>query len=864
MIRTEQLERVGDLLTLRAKLEPRRVALRDLLGRTMTFEDLDRQAKEVATQLNEIGDGDPGCVIAMMPNCIDAVIAVFSVLKSHHHLMMVHNDFPQRAMFEVERSLQPVALIEVGGQLPNGKAPAYWESLRIRNYKRRSTTNFRDRSALSTSRPLAISSFSTALKILTSGSTGRPKAIVCSNEQVLWVVKCISERLEYRQTDLVACISPLAFDYGLYQLFLAIQAGSSILIDPRLTQAHEVIAAIQRHAITVLPFVPPFLRAILMSPMLGRADTDSVRLITTTGDILYESDIQAAGSRFRRAHFVPMYGLSECKRVAISPIGMKRPPEAIGFPLSGTSVAVVDSDGTPIAPGQPGQLVVAGSHLAYGYERDVASTRRRFTIDPKSGLRLLWTGDVLDRDESGWLYWVGRREGMIKNSAFRVESAEIERVIARLPSVAEVGVFGVSDPTQGEIPTAVVRFVDGVDVTTSTLEVERQLKASLPAWSMPRVEVKDEPLPRTRNGKVDRAGFRRAHEGIHSTPQHPSAESPRAALRRRVTLLAEPERRKLPAARRFIACHSQAFLSAFKLPFDVSPEEFELLTSVPFGIRHIPGDPNRVLIPHLDPDLGLERAATALGLEVQFSSEASIDAGPQAIERLDNWLNTGPVVLGPIDLGELTYHPTAAPLAGCDHYVVALGRATDKRLILRDPEGFIQVAVSEDVLVRAWAKERVPEGRGPFAMRRLRVALDTVPPSGTTLRAQVVKHAIGNLREAMTSRNGGSRAWRAIEGEQHSPSVRRALTFLIPATSYRVYLAARFFSTLAQHKGVTRVVRSLSQQVAELLDGEVAALARLQYLVMHDEPDLAKILGNLSALERSLEQATEGLVSNGS
>ncbi len=706
--------RVGSLLRLRSDHHPEVDVAVDLRGRNLSVEALDTASSLLAEELKR-PSRQPGLVAVRMHNCIDAMVAVFAVFRTRHALVMVHPQLPEGARTAALERLRPVSeIVQNASGLrvirePYGPAAALWQA------------------------PCGLPELGIAVCVLTSGSTGRPRLIAAPHKQVLSAVSMIDRRLRYRSGDVVAVAPPLSFDYGLYQLLLSTVAGATALLDPNLGSAQGLTRAIVRSGANVLPLVPSMLRALTSAPMTSRLDMSGVRLITTTGDLLTESDSAAARAAFPSAQVVPMYGLSECKRVAITPVEVQadRPSGAVGLPLDGTDVAIAGGGVQRLSNGTTGELVVAGPHLTFGYMGDPEATARRFAVDGRSGVRMLRTGDRLRQDSAGWLYWVGRGSDLIKASGYRLDPAEVEVAAASIDAVIESGVFGRVDDSRGQVPVLVVRFRGDADHETGRRELAGTLRDLLPRWAVPEIEIRDEPLPRTRNGKIDRARLSGGPASIASTSGD-ECELPRPP--------SPIDLKGMPTSRHFINCHTQAFMSAYDLPFAMTPAEFEVVTTTPFGVRCVPGDPHRLLVPYLDPDVGLDRGCELLGLRVETLWYGASEGGA-ALTVLDGWLRTGPVVLGPLDLGYLTYYDMAETLRGCDHYLVVLGRGGDGQFVVRDPEGFIQVDLGQETLMRAWAASAVPEGRGAFTQRRL--VLDSAGAGGLTSKPDLLRRMTG-------------------------------------------------------------------------------------------------------------------------
>jgi acyl-CoA synthetase (AMP-forming)/AMP-acid ligase II len=208
-----------------------------------------------------------------------------------------------------------------------------------------------------------------------------------------------------------------------------------------------------------------------------------------------------------------MYGLTEAFRSTyLDPSEVDRRPDSIGQAIPNAEILVVRPDGSVCDPGEEGELVHRGALVALGYWNDPVKTAERFRPAPgrDPGLTTtelaVWSGDAVVRDADGFLYFVGRKDEMIKTSGYRVSPTEIEEVVYDTGLVRDAVALGVDDPKIGQHVVLVVSPADGASFDPGALlEV---LRRQLPLYMMPqRVEVLAE-IPRSPNGKFDRAGLR--------------------------------------------------------------------------------------------------------------------------------------------------------------------------------------------------------------------------------------------------------------------------------------------------------------------------------------------------------------------
>jgi acyl-coenzyme A synthetase/AMP-(fatty) acid ligase len=205
-----------------------------------------------------------------------------------------------------------------------------------------------------------------------------------------------------------------------------------------------------------------------------------------------------------------MYGLTEAFRSTYLPPGeVDRRPDSIGKAIPNAEILVLREDGTPCAPEEPGELVQRGALDWMGYWNEAEKTAERYRPLPnrEPGLTLpeiaVFSGDTVRRDADGFLYFIGRRDEMIKSSGYRVSPTEIEEVLYSTGRVGEAAAFGVDHPVLGQAIVVVATATEGAALDES--ELLALCRDRLPAFMVPaRITLRPGPLPRNPNGKIDR------------------------------------------------------------------------------------------------------------------------------------------------------------------------------------------------------------------------------------------------------------------------------------------------------------------------------------------------------------------------
>jgi len=183
----------------------------------------------------------------------------------------------------------------------------------------------------------------------------------------------------------------------------------------------------------------------------------------------------------------------------LPPEQLKNRPGSVGIAIPGTEVWLEDENGNRLSPGEIGELVIRGGHVMMGYWERPEATAQRYRPGPIAGERVCYSGDLFRMDEEGFLYFVGRKDDIIKSRGEKVAPKEVENVLYSLPGVTETAVIGVPDPVLGQAIKAILVVPDG---GLTEKEVLGYCKAHLEDFMVPQmVEFRDE-LPKTSSGKI--------------------------------------------------------------------------------------------------------------------------------------------------------------------------------------------------------------------------------------------------------------------------------------------------------------------------------------------------------------------------
>ncbi|MBS3936436.1 MAG: acyl-CoA ligase (AMP-forming), exosortase A system-associated [Sulfuritalea sp.] len=344
--------------------------------------------------------------------------------------------------------------------------------------------------------------------LYTSGSTGKPKGVVLSHRNMVAGAKSVASYLENRPGDTLLAALPLSFDAGFSQLTTAFHAGARVVLLNYLLP-RDVLKALEKERVTGLTAVPP-LYIQLSQLEWPAAITEHLRYFANTGGRMPRETLAALRARLPKTQPFLMYGLTEAFRSTyLPPEEVDRRPDSIGKAIPNAEILVLREDGTPCAPNEPGELVHRGALVGMGYWNDPEKTAERYKPLPgrEAGLVIpelaVFSGDTVRSDEEGFLYFVGRRDEMMKTSGYRVSPTEVEEILYGTKRVGECVAFGVEHATLGQAIQVIATPPDGGTLDVDALIAE--CKARMPAYMVPAgIDVRTGPLPRNPNGKIDR------------------------------------------------------------------------------------------------------------------------------------------------------------------------------------------------------------------------------------------------------------------------------------------------------------------------------------------------------------------------
>ncbi|HYH37808.1 MAG TPA: AMP-binding protein [Azospirillum sp.] len=499
---------VHHLLAETARRDPHKVAL--IAGPTRrTFAELDADSDAVACALQRQGVERGDRVAIMLENSVEYVTAFFGTIKAGavyvpvnpstkaDKLAWILNDCGVRALVAptaLARTVLPAlaeapgvqATLWVGPALPAlGGAASIGEILADAARPEPADAGCIDQDL--------------AAILYTSGTTGKPKGVMLTHANLVATARSIAGYLKNTPDDVVLCLLPLTFGYGLSQVTTSALVGFTLVLERSFAFPLDTLKRMVEHRVTGLPGVPTVFATLLQMDAVKDADLSSLRYLTNAAAPLPVAHLQRVRELFPGAAFYSMYGATECStRIAyLEPSELATRPGSVGKAIPNCEAYVVDDAGERAAPGEVGELVVRGANVMRGYWNRPEATADRL----RDGA--YHTGDLFRADEQGFLTFVARKDDVFKCRGEKVSPKEVEAVLCELPAVAEAAVLGVPDPADGMAVKAVIVPREGASLTPAA--IVQHCRARLEGHMVPKVVEFRADLPKTESGKLKRS-----------------------------------------------------------------------------------------------------------------------------------------------------------------------------------------------------------------------------------------------------------------------------------------------------------------------------------------------------------------------
>ncbi len=494
--------------------------------RSITYAELERETNRVAHRLFALGVEKGARVGIHMNRSIDSVVAAIGVLKAGATYVPLDPMSPTgRLSYIVARCgirtllTSQERLINVERSFP-GDSPL--ESIVVMDgvdTRSRSLglTQVINWSEAANENPASAPSVhvidsDAAYILFTSGSTGNPKGVMISHLNALTFVNSAYGLFHIEKEDRLSNVCPLHFDMSVFDIYVALKAGASIVIVPETSTMFPVRLAeiIAETKISVWNSVPSTLCLLANLSDLDRYDLSSLRLVLFAGELFPLKYLRRLQEAIPGARFCNMYGQTEANSSTyfwVEKLALDREePLPIGKPLPNFEVFALNDEGRLVDKrGQEGELYVRASTVGLGYWGEPERTAKSFVknpLRPDSPERVYRTGDLVRLDSDDNYVFVGRKDLMIKSRGYRIEIGEIETVLYSHPGIRNAVVVPIPDELIGNRLSVIVEPSVAGKLTRN--DVIKYCSVRLPRYMIPEIVEFRDSLPTTSSGKVDR------------------------------------------------------------------------------------------------------------------------------------------------------------------------------------------------------------------------------------------------------------------------------------------------------------------------------------------------------------------------
>jgi acyl-CoA synthetase (AMP-forming)/AMP-acid ligase II len=462
-------------------------------------------------------------VVIFLDNSAESIISLFGALKAGTTFIMLNPGIKSKNLAYILYNSAARVLISQSNKLKIVKeavfqAPHLKHFILCPDYQKKKNRSYQlsglncetslwdnilinKRSAVG--QDLIISEHNLATIIYTSGTNGEPKGVMSAHANMVAAAQSVTGYLENVQDDIILNTLPLSFGYGLYQVLMAFLFGGTVVLQKSFAYPYKIIERLIEERATGFPVVPTMLAILLQMKGLSDFNLSALRYITSAAAALPVPHIRKFRKLFPHIKLFSMYGLTECKRVSyLPPEFLDSKPDSVGIPMPGVEVSIVGNNEEKLGPEEVGELVVRGPNVMQGYWEDRERTLETFRPGKHQGERLLYTGDLFKKDEEGFLYFVSRKDDLIKTKGERVSPGEIENVLCQMEEVVEAAAIGIPDEILGQAIKVFVVPEKGSDLTGKN--IIRYCRQNLESFMVPKEVKIQKSLPKSASGKVNK------------------------------------------------------------------------------------------------------------------------------------------------------------------------------------------------------------------------------------------------------------------------------------------------------------------------------------------------------------------------
>jgi amino acid adenylation domain-containing protein len=500
-----------------AQRAPDHLAVEDDEGRRITYRDLADLSDRVRDRLSHAGVSRGDRVGVYLPKSIDAVAAIFGVLKRGAAYVPVDPAAPVARnayilsdcavrIVVVERGFEERLRTELAG-LGASAAFLVVETTGGGVPLRQALDDLQAADPAPVTESAEGSLDDLAYVLYTSGSTGKPKGVMLSHRNALSFVEWCSEVFQPADDERFASHAPFHFDLSILDLYVPVKHGATLVLIAAETakDPFSLAGLISERRITSWYSAPSILSLLAQYGKLQQHDYSALRRVLFAGEVFPVKHLRTLAKLLPGPRYFNLYGPTETNVCTFYEIPDLIPeerthPYPIGKVCSHCQAIVVNQQGQVVSTGQEGELCIGGPAVMQGYWNLPERTANAFRNDP-SGQRWYKTGDIVVQDPNGDYVYVGRRDRMIKKRGYRVELGEIEAGLYRHPAVKEAAVIALPDD-EGVRVKAYISCKEA-EKRPTIVELKRFCAENLPIYMVPDLFAFQPDLPKTSTDKID-------------------------------------------------------------------------------------------------------------------------------------------------------------------------------------------------------------------------------------------------------------------------------------------------------------------------------------------------------------------------
>jgi len=496
----------------------------------LTYRELNSRSNQLAHHLRNLGVGPETLVGVSADRSLEMPIALLGILKTGGAYVPLDPTYPEERIDYMIRDSGIEVMVAGGpgfGTRDPGLDEGEAEEIRNSSSVSRPPSPVVRQVHLDSDQPLiqqlptdnlasSLSAANLAYVIYTSGSTGEPKGAKLEHRNTVAMLNWAASVYGPAELPLVVSSTSICFDLSIFEIFVPLTLGGAILLVDNVLQSSEVTAFAEA---TLLNTVPSAIAELVGDHRLP----DSLVTVNLAGEALSPELVRDIYEKSRARSVWDLYGPSECTTYSTFALRAENGPATVGKPISNTQTYILDKNMAPVPIGVEGEIHIGGCGVARGYGNRAALTAERFVPDPfgkTAGARLYATGDAGRYLHDGNIEYRGRFDQQVKIRGYRIEPGEIEAALRQHPAIADTvviphltadvsnGATSRTPDTGHRTPFLLAYLVPPENSPEPDPETLRQfLGNKLPGYMIPNRFICLKELPRTPNGKLDRAAL---------------------------------------------------------------------------------------------------------------------------------------------------------------------------------------------------------------------------------------------------------------------------------------------------------------------------------------------------------------------